>query len=323
MAITEYFFGGGDQGAAGKTKSVKQLASLASIGELTSTECARNIMNSEWTMVIRPKTGWLDLHLAELWRYRDLIQLFVWRDFVSAYKQTVLGPLWYLIQPLLTTVAFTVIFGRVARISTDGLPAVLFYLAGVTTWNYFAECLQRTSGTFIANASIFGKVYFPRLCVPLSIVVSSLVKFSIQYLLFLAFVAFYWAGGAPVHPTRWLLLTPALLALCAALSLGLGITVSALTTKYRDLQHLIGFGTQLLMFATPVVYPLSAVPAQYHWLVLANPVTPLVEAFRLAHLGVGSVQAAHLLYSAMATVTILLTGVILFNRVEKDFMDTV
>ena len=243
----------------------------------------------EWDLVIRPKVGWLDLHLADLWRYRDLTAMFVWRDFVAQYKQTILGPLWHILQPLFTTLIFTVVFGKMAKLSTDGVPPLLFYLAGVTCWSYFADCVNRTSVTFISNAAIFGKVYFPRLSVPLSLVISSMIKFAIQLALFLAFLIFYWMQGAPVQPTAAIALTPLLLLLMAGLSLGAGIIVSAFTTRYRDLQQLVAFGVQLMMFATPVVYPLSMIGGgSFRWLILANPMTPIVETFRYAYLGSGT-----------------------------------
>jgi lipopolysaccharide transport system permease protein len=279
--------------------------------------------DEEWDLIIRPKTGWFDLHLSDLWRYRDLTLLFVWRDFVAQYKQTILGPLWHLVQPLFTTVFFTVIFGHVAKLSTDSLPPVLFYMAGVTCWNYFAECLNRTSGTFIQNAGIFGKVYFPRLCVPVSVVISNFIKFGIQFALFLGFLGFYYFQGAAIHPNGYVLLTPVLLLIMAAQGLGAGIIISSLTTKYRDLQVLVSFGVQLLMYATPVIYPISMVPQQYRWLVLANPMSAIVETFRYSYLGAGSFDPAQLLYSAFATLVVLFIGVVLFNHVERTFMDTV
>jgi len=278
----------------------------------------------EWDLIIQPKTGWLDLHLADLWRYRDLTMLFVWRDFVAQYKQTILGPLWYLVQPLITTTIFTIIFGKMAKLSTDDLPPLLFYMAGVTCWSYFADCVNRTSMTFISNAAIFGKVYFPRLSVPVSIVISGMIKFAIQFALFLAFLIFYWMQGAGVHPNAAIALTPLLLLLMAGLSLGAGIVVSALTTRYRDLQQLVAFGVQLGMFATPVVYPLSMIGGgSFRWLILANPMTPIIETFRYAYLGAGSFDPVYLCYSALFTVVVLFIGIVLFNHVEITFMDTV
>ena len=281
-------------------------------------------ISEKWDLVIRPKTGWFDLHLADLWRYRDLMMLFVWRDFVAQYKQTILGPLWHFIQPLFTTIVFTVVFGNIARLPTDGLPPMLFYMAGVTAWSYFSECLNRTSSTFIANAGIFGKVYFPRLTVPLSAVISGLIKFGIQFGLFLGFLLFYWRKGSPIHPNLSILLTPILLLLMAALGLGCGIIVSALTTKYRDLQVLVGFGVQLLMYATPVVYPMSMLQGgRFRWLIFVNPLSPIIETFRYAFLGAGTFSPVYLLYSALTTLLILAIGVVLFNHVERTFMDTV
>ncbi len=276
-----------------------------------------------WSLVIRPKTGWFDLHLDDLWRYRDLVTMFVRRDFVSFYKQTVLGPLWFVIQPLLTTLTFTLIFGNIAKISTDGLPKILFYMSGITAWNYFADCLTKTSDTFNANASIFGKVYFPRLAVPLSIVISNLIKFGIQFGLFMAFYAYFLFSGSNIQPNSTLLILPVLLLLMAGLGLGSGIIVSSLTTRYRDLRFLVQFGTQLLMYSTPVIFPLSSIPEQYRWIMIANPMTPIIETFRFAFLGTGTVSWGMLGYSAIATVVILAIGILLFNRVEKTFMDTV
>ena len=277
----------------------------------------------DWDIIIQPKTKWFDLHLADLLRYRDLTMLFVWRDFVSTYKQTILGPLWHLITPLITTVIFTIIFNRIADIPTDGLPPFLFYMCGLTAWNYFADCLNRTSGTFITNAYIFGKVYFPRLTVPFSVVLSNLFKFIIQFALFIGFMLYFGLRGSSVHPNLLMLLTPYLLALMAALGLGAGIIVSSLTIRYRDLQVLVGFGVQLLMYATPIVYPLSAIPPKYRWLVLMNPMTSVIETFRYAFLGNGIFNILYLFYSTGATLLILFLGILLFNHVEKTFMDTV
>lgn len=279
--------------------------------------------SEEWTLVIRPHTGMLDLHLADLWRYRDLVKMFVRRDFVSLYKQTILGPLWFIIQPLLTTLTFTLIFGNIAQLSTDGLPKLLFYLSGVTAWNYFSDCLLKTSETFSANANLFGKVYFPRLAVPVSIVISNLIKFGIQLALFLAFYAYFLLSGAAISPTRALVLIPALILIMAALGLGSGIIVSSLTTKYRDLRFLVQFGTQLLMYSTPVIIPLSKLPEQYRWIMLMNPMTPVIETFRYAFLGTGTFSWGNLGISAAVTAVILIGGIMLFNRVEKTFMDTV
>jgi lipopolysaccharide transport system permease protein len=279
--------------------------------------------DENWDLIIRPQRHLLDLRLADLWRARDLIMIFVWRDFLSYYKQTILGPLWYLIQPLLTTIIFTVIFGRIAQLSTDGLPPFLFYMAGTVIWTYFAECLNKTSQTFINNANLFGKVYFPRLAVPISILISNLIAFSIQFLLFIGFVIYFVIIGAPVRPNAWISLTPLLLLLMAGFGLGFGIIVSSLTTRYRDLRFLVTFGVQLWMYATPVVYPVSAVPEKLKPLILANPLTPIVEAFRYAYLGNGTINPGMLVYSTVFMLVVLLIGMLIFNRVEATFMDTV
>lgn len=274
-------------------------------------------------MLIRPRRPWLDLRLGELWQARDLILLFVRRDFVAVYKQTILGPLWFLVQPLLTTLIFTVIFGQVARLPSDGLPAFLFYLSGTVIWSYFAACLTKTSETFTANAGLFGKVYFPRLAVPISLLISNLVAFAIQLCLLLVFIVYFWWMGAQVRPHAAMLLLPVLLLLMAGLGLGLGIIVASLTTRYRDLQHLVSFGTQLLMYATPVIYPVSALPEAYRPWMQANPLAPIIEALRYAFLGAGTISPGSLLYSAACTLAILLIGLVLFNRIEQTFMDTV
>lgn len=279
--------------------------------------------DDNWTLIIQPKRSPFELRLAELWQARDLIMLFVWRDFVSVYKQTILGPLWYLIQPLLTTLIFTVIFGRIANLPTDGLPQFLFYMSGTVIWAYFAECLNKTANTFVGNAHLFGKVYFPRLAVPVSILISNLVAFAIQLLLFVAFAAYFLLSGAEVRPNAWLLLLPVLTVMMAGLGLGFGIIVSSMTTRYRDLRFLVTFGVQLWMYATPVIYPVSAVPEQLQWLIRANPLTPIVEAFRYGFLGAGTVDGGMLLYSAGFMLAVLLIGITIFNRVERTFMDTV
>src|SRR2546428_5453562 len=255
-----------------------------------------------WDLVIRPRTAWFDLHLADLWRYRDLTAMFVWRDYVAQYKQTILGPLWHILQPLLTTIIFTIIFGKMAKLPTDDLPPLLFYMGGVTCWSYFADCVNRTSVTFINNAEIFGKVYFPRLIVPVSIVISSMIKFAIQFALFLAFLIFYWAQGAGIHPNAAIALTPLLLLLMAGLSLSVGIVVSALTTRYRDLQQLVAFGVQLMMFATPVVYPLSMIGGgNFRRLVLSNPLTPIIQTFCYSFIGRGVFYVGYLFFNSRHT----------------------
>jgi lipopolysaccharide transport system permease protein len=277
----------------------------------------------QWTEVIEPHTRLLDLRLGDVWRYRDLIMLFVRRDFVSNYKQTILGPIWFFIQPLLTTITFYIIFGRVANLGTDGIPPFIFYLAGNTVWGYFSQSLTAVSTVFTTNAAMFSKVYFPRLTMPLSIVLSNLVRFSIQFGLFLIVWVFYLFTTAAIHPNALLLLTPVLLVIMGLLSLGLGMIFSALTTKYRDLAMLLTFGVQLALYATPVIYPISKVPAKYKWLILANPMSAITETFRVGFLGSGTFQWSYLGYSLLVTIIILLIGTIAFNKVEKSFTDTV
>jgi lipopolysaccharide transport system permease protein len=277
----------------------------------------------EWSLILRPQRAWWDIRLNELWQYRDLILLFVWRDFVAYYKQTILGPLWYLIQPILTTVVFTVIFGNIAQLSTDGLPPFLFYLAGNTVWGYFASCVQNTANTFTGNASIFGKVYFPRLTIPISVVLSNVISFAIRFVVFLVFLGYYLIIGADIHPNWWILSLPLMIFLMAGIGLGIGIIVSSLTTKYRDLQQLVGFGVQLVMYAAPVIYPISSISKDLQWLLIANPMTPVIELFRYAFLGVSSLSPVYILYSLAFTVVILVVGVFVFNHVESTFMDTV
>lgn len=277
----------------------------------------------EWTEIIEPRTRLLDLGLKDVWRYRDLVVLFVQRDFVSTYKQTILGPIWFFIQPLLTTLTYVIIFAGVAKLSTDGMPALLFYMAGTTVWNYFSTSLTSVSTVFTTNAAIFGKVYFPRLTMPLSIVLSNLVRFGIQLGLFLLIWAYYLVTDSRVHPTWALVLIPVLVVLMGLLSLGLGMLFSSLTTKYRDLAMLLIFGVQLFMYATPVIYPLTSVPAKYQLLILANPMTAIVETFKFAFLGVGVFSWLNLLYCTAATIFFLVLGTVVFNKVEKSFTDTV
>ncbi len=279
--------------------------------------------HSQFQWQIHSQTPLLDLRLKDVWEYRDLLLLLVRRDFVSVYKQTILGPLWFLIQPVLTTIMFSFIFGRLAGISTDGLPPALFYMAGITAWNYFADCVIKTSTVFRDNAHIFGKVYFPRLIMPLSIVVSSLVRFGVQLILFIAVMVFYALKGAAFHPTWAMSLFPLIVVLMAVLGLGAGMIISALTTKYRDLAFLITFGIQLLMYATTVIFPLSAAPQKYKWLIELNPMTSLIETFKYGFLGKGSFAWSSIGYSAAVAIVLLISGVIIFNKVEKDFVDTV
>ena len=277
----------------------------------------------QWTEIIEPRNNLLDLRLGDVWRYRDLVMMFVRRDFVSTYKQTVLGPIWFFIQPLLTTLTYVVIFGNVAKLSTDGMPMLVFYMAGITVWNYFSQSLTSVSTVFTTNAAIFGKVYFPRLTMPLSIVLSNLVRFGIQFGLFLAIWLYYLVKGSAMQPNILIILTPLLIILMGLLSLGLGMIFSALTTKYRDLAMLLTFGIQLLMYAAPVIYPMSSVPTQYKWIILANPMSSIVETFRYAFLGSGTFSWAYLGYSTAATLVILFVGTVIFNKVEKSFTDTV
>jgi lipopolysaccharide transport system permease protein len=283
--------------------------------------------NEEWDLEIKPQAHLLDLNLKDVWRYRDLLWMFVKRDFTAQYKQTILGPLWHFIQPLFTTVVYLVVFTNIAKISTDGVHPVLFYMSGITIWNYFASCLNATSNTFVANAGIFGKVYFPRLVIPLSVVASNIVKFGIQFLLLLA--AMLWfsldSSTASHSPTIFaLVLLPLIILIMAGLGLGLGIIISSMTTKYRDLTVLIGFAVQLLMYATPVVYPLSTITNEKlkFWISL-NPLTPLVEAFRYSILGVGSFNSMSFCYGIGFMLVMLFIGLLIFSKVERTFMDTV
>lgn len=280
----------------------------------------------DWDLVIEGRSPLLDLKLRSVWRYRDLLRMFVKRDFISFYKQTILGPLWFFIQPLLTSLVFTFVFGNLAGIGTDGLPQFLFYLSGVTAWNYFAECLTKTSTVFRDNANIFGKVYFPRLIMPLSIVTSNLVKFGVQLLLLIGAMIYFLANGADFSPSWALVLFPLLILLMAMLGLGLGLIITAMTTKYRDLTFLVGFGVQLLMYATTVIYPLSEARdklGQYAWIVELNPMTYIIETFRFAFLGQGAFSWAGLGYTTLVTAVVLFLGVVIFNKTERSFVDTI
>lgn len=276
-----------------------------------------------WSLVIKPASSLFQLNLREVWHYRDLLLLLIRRDFVAFYKQTVLGPIWFFIQPVFTTCMYFLVFGKVANLSTDGLPPLLFYIAGVTCWSYFSETLLKTSDTFITNANIFGKVYFPRLVIPISIVLSNLIRFFIQFILFLAVWAYYYFQGSNIHLTWAMALLPFIILLMVLLSLGLGIIFSSLTTKYRDLRFLLAFGIQLLMFATPIVYPLSLASEKYRWLLIANPFTAIIETFRFAFTGRGTFNWMAIGYSTAVCVVILLAGIVIFNKIEKKFMDTV
>ena len=283
-----------------------------------------NTENEDWDMVLNPTTRWWDLQLKDVWHYSDLLWMFVRRDFISVYKQTILGPLWFFVQPVLTTLIFTVIFSGLAKLPTNGLPPMLFYLAGITPWNYFSSCLTKTSSTFVSNAGIFGKVYFPRLVTPLSVVISNIIQFAIQFLLFLAFLAFFtWKGaGISLNWPMIFILTPILLGIMALLGLGVGIIISSLTTKYRDFAFLVGFVIQLAMYATPVIYPASMVPAKYAFLMNFNPMASVIEAFRAIYLG-GVIPWTGLAISSTLTGVLLLLGILMFKKVERTFMDTV
>lgn len=276
----------------------------------------------DWTTVITPQRHLLDIDLKGVWQYRDLIWLFVKRDFAAIYKQTILGPLWYFARPLMVALTYT-LFGAIANIETDGVPRVLFNLAGVVMWSYFSTCLTATSNSFVANMHIFGKVYFPRLVIPISVVISNLVSFGLQLFLFSAFLIFFVVTGSGVHLTKYAFLFPLFVVMMAAFGLGLGLIVSALSSKYRDLIYLVTFGAQLLMFATPVIYPVSMIPEKYHWLVYLNPMTSVIEGFRLGFLGNSSFNMGMLLYSGSVIAVVLVLGVIIFNKVEKIFIDTI
>ena len=280
-------------------------------------------MDEKFTTVIRPKSGWFDLHLKEVLRYKDLIFLFVKRNFTAYYKQTVLGPAWAIIQPFLTTVVFTIVFGNIAGLAPAGVPSFIFYLSGTVVWHYFSGCLTSTSRTFTANASILGKVYFPRLVMPISTVLSQLISFSIQLLFFLCFWVYYLIVPSGLHPNLYILMFPLLVLQLAMLGLGFGVIISACTTKYRDLAMLVGFGVSLWMYATPVAYDISIVPEKWMSLYMCNPVTPVIMTMRYAFLGVGSFDLPHYLLGWCITLVFLTLGILLFSRVEKTFMDTV
>jgi lipopolysaccharide transport system permease protein len=276
----------------------------------------------DWDLHIKSNDKLFDLHLKDVWNYRDLLWLLVRRDFVSFYKQTILGPLWFFIQPIFTTAIYVFVFTNLANISTDHAPAKLFYMAGSIAWNYFADCLTKTSTVFRDNANIFGKVYFPRLIMPLSIVFSNLVKFGVQFILFAILFAYYIFDGE-AHPNWFILLFPVVIFLMAILGLGLGLIITALTTKYRDLSFAVTFGMQLLMYATPVIYPLSYAIAKHHGIIIFNPMCGLIETFRYGFLGSGHFYTGAFCYSVVATILLFALGLIIFNKVERDFVDTV
>jgi lipopolysaccharide transport system permease protein len=282
--------------------------------------------DEDWDLIIKGRTSLFDVKLGDLWRYRDLLAMFVKRDFVSFYKQTILGPLWFFIQPIFTTLVFTFVFGNLAGISTDGLPKELFYLTGITAWNYFSDCLTKTSTVFKDNVNIFGKVYFPRLIMPLSIVVSNLVRFGVQLILLVGMMAFFALQGADFQVTYAMAFFPILVLLMALLGLGFGLIITAVTTKYKDLTFLITFGVQLMMYATTIIYPLSEAKNKFPdkaWIIELNPMTGIVEAFRFAFLGKGEFTPWSIGYSAIFTIVVFLLGIIIFNKTEKNFVDTI
>jgi lipopolysaccharide transport system permease protein len=280
-------------------------------------------MNEQWNLVIKPRTGWFDIDVKNIWKYRDLIKLFVRRSFVSAYKQTILGPAWAIINPLCTTVIFTIIFGNIAGLAAEGVPSFIFFMAGNITWGYFANCLNATSGTFTGNAGIFGKVYFPRLVMPITTVISNLISFAIQYVFFLGFWVYFLITTDSIEPNWFILMTPILLVHMALMGLGIGIICSSLTTKYRDLTMLIGFGVQLWMYLTPVAYDYQIISDKWRTLYMCNPMTPVINTMRYAYLGIGEFELGYYLLSWAVTLVMLFFGVLLFSKVEKTFMDTV
>ncbi len=282
-----------------------------------------SLQADEWSMIIKARSGWFDINVRELWKYKDLVGLFVKRNYASMYKQTILGPLWFIVNPLITVVIFTIVFGNIAKIPTDGIPEFLFYMAGNTLWSYFAYCLNTTSTTFTSNAALFGKVYFPRLVIPFSTVIFGLISFFIQFMLFLGFLFYYLIRGYSLEPNLYLLLTPVLVLIVALLGLGFGIIFSSLTTKYRDLSILISFGVQLWMYGTPIVYPTSSLSDTYKSIIMLNPMSAIIETFRYGFLGAGTFDFKYLIYSAGVTIFVLIIGIVIFSKVEKTFMDTV
>lgn len=278
--------------------------------------------NTEWTNVISSEHSLFKLNLKEVWDYRDLVYMFVKRDFVSSFKQTILGPLWFFINPIFTTVVYLIVFGKIANLSTDGAPKILFYLAGVTLWNYFSSSLGGTSNVFVGNAGIFGKVYFPRLVMPITIVISNLMRFGVQFLLFLVVFFYYWYKGE-VTPNWWVLFTPIFILMMSLFALGVGMIFSSLTTKYRDLSMLLTFGISLYMYATPVIYPTSMLSAKIQPYAKYNPLTGIFEGFKYAWMGVGEFNPIMLVYSTIIILILLAIGTVIFNKVEKGFMDTV
>jgi lipopolysaccharide transport system permease protein len=280
-------------------------------------------IDMEYKTVIKPKNSLFDIDFKELWQYRDLFSMFVKRDIITQYKQTILGPLWFFIQPAITTIMYMVVFGGIAKIPTDGLPQPLFYLAGIVCWQYFADCLNKTSSTFVANQGIFGKVYFPRLIIPLSNVASGLLRMGIQFSMFVLVYIYYLMSGVVVFPNQYILLLPLLVVMLAGLSLGFGVLISSMTTKYRDLTLLFGFIVQLWMYATPIIYPLSTMSPKRQWIMALNPITSIVETFKYGTMGVGTFSWFQLGYSFMFMIVLLAIGIVVFNKVQRSFMDTV
>ena len=280
-------------------------------------------INNNWDLIITSHRGWFEFYLREIWQYRDLLKIYIRRNIITQYKQTILGPLWIIIPPVLTTLVFTVIFGNIANISTDGLPKPLFYMAGIITWNYFSTALTSTSNSLAGNAGIFGKVYFPRIMIPLATIISSLVRYFIQLILFIGFMGYFLINNPKSIEIQFQLLwlLPVLIIIMGLQGLGFGLLFSALTAKYRDIRFLIGFGVRLLMYASPVIFPLSMVPEKYKWIILANPMSAVIESFRYIFLGVGQISSNAILYSISFTGTLLVLGLLIFNQTEKDFID--
>jgi lipopolysaccharide transport system permease protein len=276
-----------------------------------------------WTEEIKAKNSIFSVNFREVWQYRDLLFMLVKKDYVTFYKQTILGPIWFFVQPILTTLMYVLLFGQIAKLPTGGVPQIAFYLSGVTIWNYFSEALTKTSTVFKDNAAVMGKVYFPRLIMPLSIVVSGLMKFAIQFGLFIVVVLYYAIIKKEIQPNWWMVATPLLILLMASFSLGLGMIFSSLTTKYKDLVFLLTFGIQLFMYATPVVFMTESIPNEYKWIIELNPLTSIFDCFRYGYLGIGNFQPSSLLYSSIVTFSIFALGIVIFNKVEKTFMDTV
>jgi lipopolysaccharide transport system permease protein len=277
----------------------------------------------DWDTIITSKRGLIDLKIQQLYQYKDLLLMFLKKEITINYKQTILGPIWFILQPIMTTVIYVFIFGNIANLSTDTIPQPLFYMSGIIIWNYFSDCFNKTSDTFTQNAGIFGKVYFPRLISPLSVIISNLIKFNIQLFLFIILYIYFIVKGNKFQLNFYIILLPYILILMSMLGLGFGLIFSSLTTKYKDLKFLIQFGIQLLMYVTPVIYPLSSIPIKYQFYFKLNPITYILETFKYSFFGIGKVSIGGLVYSTVTTITILILGIIIFNKTEKDFMDTV